>query len=167
MVNRESLKEKLQNKLKFCKQNRKSVESKINNVEKQDKKKDASIYENETSKNKKKRRKNSRKEVTQYNGGKQEVNLTPEQQQDFFANMMKQREEVQKNPEPEPELPNNNITLSSEEEEQLKELNKLIDLKDDLTNKNGELLINHEKSDRIVEIINNIKETDTYQKYAN
>lgn len=167
MINRESLKEKLRSKLNFCKQRRQSVESKINNVEKQDKKKDSSIYENETSKNKKKRRKNCRKEVTQYNGGKQELNLTPEQQQEFFANMMKQREEVQKNPEPEPELPNNNITLSSEEEEQLKELNQLIDLKDDLTNKNGELLINHEKSDRIVEIINNIKETDTYQKYAN
>ena len=54
MINREILKEKLRNKLQFCKQNRKSVESKINNVEKQDKKTDSAVYENETSQNKKK-----------------------------------------------------------------------------------------------------------------
>lgn len=166
MVNRESLKEKLRSKLNFCKQSRKSVESKINNVEKQDKKKDSSIYDNETSKNRKKRRKERRNEVRRYSsGGNQELNLTPEQQQEFFANMMKQREEAKTNPEPE-SISNDNISLSDLEEQQLKELNELIDLKDNLTNKNGDLLINHEKSDRIVEIINNIKETDTYKKYA-
>lgn len=169
MVNRESIREKLKSKLNFCKQTRKSVVSKINNVEKQDKRKDGSIYDNETSKNRKNRRKNCRKEVTRYNGGNQEINLNPEQQQEFFANMMKQQQQVKNNPETDVEeyKPPNDMLLNNIEQHQLKELNELIDLKNELTNKNGDLLINHQQSDRIVEIINNIKETETYQKYAN
>merc|ERR1712091_290800 len=102
MVNRQELKEKLKNQLNSRKLSRQSIEAKINKKEKEEKKKNTSVYENETSKDRKKRRHNNKKEVkTPYYSnnnainpyGKQELNLTPEQQEEFLNQMLKGKRE--------------------------------------------------------------------------
>ena len=167
MVNRQELKERLKNQLNSRKLSRQSVEAKINKKEKEEKKKDTSVYDNETSKDRKNRRKNNKKEVknSYYANsnmennpyGKQELTLTPEQQQEFLNQMLKEQQEKEMAEK---------MKLNEKEEQELKELNELIDFKTDLKDKNADWLVNHDKSDRIVKILNNIKNSENYQKFS-
>ena len=150
-MDKDSLRQKLREKINKNKMKRQSVESKINRIEKDEKKKDEDIFENENTQTRKDRRNKNRKSVKEYDR-QTEVSLTSKQQQELM-NYMKQQQELQQQQQ-EQERINKLIEQEKKENKDIEELNKLIDYKNNLDEKNGHLLNESKINDIPISIIN-------------